>query len=357
MNSLINAIESYGAKLVRDGDDLDFLLLDENKKDAIKDFLLKEEFILFEENRYKLSFKKYIDATLIDIDIDIDIDTLFIKQFFYDISTSSDLKEKYYQNPQKYTPCVNTIRYMFLLRAFNKKYFDFLEDHKDFIVENNYCLGHLNKSPFRMNFKSFDNFIKVVKREKLSMFLYIKPKYLIRYYKIKFFKKRANLISFLGIDGSGKSTIIDIISKDFGYKTVYLGDRSIKFSTLYQLKLLKPFSIFIQYFEKLLRVSYWKFLTFRGKNIITDRYYFEEKTGSFKSKVYTLLYNKFFVKPDIVMVLWNDADIILERKQEASREEINNFNQNIENLPFKKVIKIKNDSIDDTLNKILEVLR
>lgn len=356
MKYLIKEIESFGAKLVREGSDLDFLLLDVKKRDKIKDFLLLKGFILFQEDEYSLNFKKYINAKLIDIDIDIDIDTLFVKQFFYDVSTNTELKEKYYENPQKYTPCVNTLRYMLLLRGFNKKYLDFFYKNKEFIIQNNYCLKYLDKTIFRKDFKDFNAFLRVVKRNKLNMFLYIRFEYILRYYKVKFLKKRAKLISFLGIDGSGKSTIIDIVSKDFGYKTIYLGDRSIKFSKLYQIKWLKPLSIFIQYFEKLFRVGYWKFLTFRGKNIITDRYYFEFRGNSFKSKIYGFLYNKLFIKPDLAIVFYNDADVILSRKKEVTKKEIENFNKNIDKLPFENMMKIKNDSLDDTLNQILKVL-
>lgn len=123
------------------------------------------------------------------------------------------------------------------------------------------------------------------------------------------------------------------------------------------MKFLKPISIFIQYFEKLFRVVYIKLLTLRGKHIITDRYYFEIKDDSLKSKIYDILYNKLFIKPDIVIVLHNTPETILQRKEEVSRKEIESFNKNIDILPFDKVVKIKNDNLDDTLTRILKVLK
>ncbi|WP_456457106.1 hypothetical protein [Nitratifractor sp.] len=355
MNSLTEEIEKFGAKLVREGDDLDFLLLKKRKKEDLKDFLISIGFILFYEDPFKLNFKKYEKTKLIDVDIDLDIDTLFVRQFFYDIYTSDELKQKYFENPQKYKKCVNTIRYILLLRGFNKKYLDFFIKNREFIEKNDYCLEHLNKSPFRRTFKDFDTFLKVMQRKK-EIFLYVKSKYLIQYFKVKFFKKRGKVIAFIGIDGSGKSTIIDILRRDFGYKAFYLGDRSVKFSNLYKMKFLKPFSIFIQYFEKLLRVAYIKLSTLRGKHIVTDRYYFEMRKDSLKSKIYDILYNKLFIKPDVVVVLYNSPETILQRKKEASRQEIEAFNNNIDILPFTKVVKIKNDNLDVTLTKILKVL-
>ena len=94
----------------------------------------------------------------------------------------------------------------------------------------------------------------------------------------------------------------------------------------------------------------------KGKNIITDRYYFQIEKDSLRGKIYDLLYNKLFIKPDIVIVLWADSEVILSRKQEMTQKDIELFNENIEKLPFKKSIKIKNDNIDDTLNEILKIL-
>ena len=353
----LNDLEKFGCKLVRSGSDFDFLLLKKENLEKIKKYLLKNEFILFKKEEKQLNFKKFENGILLDIDIDIDIDTVFFHTYFYDIFIKEELKLKYFQNPLKYKNHINCIRYMFLLRGFNKKYLKFFLEHKDFILENDYCLKYLNKSPFKKEFESFDDFLNVMKRDWKFMIKYIRFKYLIRYLKVKFLKKRGKVIAFIGVDGSGKSTVIKILKENFGYKTFYLGDRSIKFSKLYKIKYLKLISIFIQYFEKLFRVFYIKLLTLKGKHVLTDRYYFESNVSGIKGMIYNILYNKLFIKPDIVVVLWADSDDILKRKQEVNKDEIEKFNKNMKNLPFKNKVLIKNVNLDKTLNEILKVLK
>jgi len=357
LTNIIKDLSSYHCKLVRSGSDYDFLLLDATQRDNVKTFLINKGFILFIEEKNKLNFKKYEQQKLIDIDIDTDIDTSFLKTFFYDIETTQALKQRYFTNPDSEKLCINAIRYMLLLRGFDKKYYQFFITHKDFILKHHFCLNYLSKNPFKKEFKSFEDFLGLIKRDTRLMFKYLKFKYIVQFYKVKFFKKKAKLISFIGIDGSGKSTIIDILSRDFGYKSYYLGDRSIKLSKLYQISYLKPISIFIQYFEKLFRVSKLQLYTLRGKHIITDRYYFESNTTTLKGKVYNLLYNKLFLKPDIAIVLYADANTILKRKQEVSKQEIEEFNKHIKNLPFNNKVIIKNENLDTTLNQILEYLK
>ena len=248
---------------------------------------------------------------------------------------------------------INTLRYMLLLRGFDKKYYQFFIENRKIIEKNNYFLDYLNKSPFKKDI-NFDGFLKVISRNPVYMFKYLKFKYLLNYYKVKLFRKRKFFVAVLGIDGSGKSTIINHL-KQVGFKSVYLGDRSIKFSNFYKNRYFKPISFLFQYFEKL-------FLTIKAKlysykySIVTDRYFYWDKKDSLKDKVYSFLYNKLFVKPDITFVLYNSPDIILKRKREVSKEEIEKFNKNIDNLPFKKIVKIKNDDIDTTLNLILKKL-
>ncbi len=350
-----NQLEKLGCKLVREGDDFDFLLLNSKKLLAIYHYLHKEGFIFFKTEKNKWNFKKFENTILIDIDISIT--TEYIQTYFYDITINQELDKKYFENPKKYEKCVNTLRYMLLLRGFKKKYIDFFLKNKNYIEENNFCLHYLNKSPFRADFNSFDDFIKVVTRKHLYLFKYLRFKYYVQYFVVKFRKKRGKIITFLGIDGSGKTTIITHLQKDLGYQTYYLGDRSIYFTKLYKISYLKPISIFIQYFEKLLRVVGIYLTTLRGKNVITDRYYYDISHNGLKSKVYNILYNKLFIKPDIVIVLWNSSEVILKRKEEVSAKDIEIFNQKIDKLPFKNIISIKNDDIDRTLNKILKILR
>ena len=355
--TFIYKLEELGCKLIREGDDYDFLLLKKENKSKVIALLLLEKFVFFKEEKNRLNFKKFHNAKLIDIDIELDIDTQFLQTFFYDIETTQTLKESYFEDTKREQVCVNTLRYLLLLRGYESKYYNYFIEHKEEIVERKYCLEYLTKGAFRRDIRSFEDFLKVVSREPLSLFRYLKFNYLVRFYKLKVVRKRGKIVTFLGIDGSGKSTIIEILEKSFGYESYYLGDRSIRFSSLYKKSYLKPFSIFVQYFEKLFRVFSIYIKTLRGKNILTDRYYFQNTTEGFKGVLYNFLYNKMFLKPDMVIVLYDDAEIILQRKQEVSAQEIEKFNMEIASLPFTNIQSIRNRDIDDTLNKILELLK
>ena len=357
MNYLDNIIqtlqEKYSCNLLRKGDDIDFGLLDISKREEILNFLKSEDFICTFNTKSKMNFVKFYNQKVIDIDIDIELNTDYLNQFFYDIKIKKEYQKEYFKNPKKMNIAINTLRYMLLLRGFDKKYYQFFIENRKIIEKNNYFLDYLNKSPFKKDI-NFDGFLKVISRNPVYMFKYLKFKYLLNYYKVKLFRKRKFFVAILGIDGSGKSTIINHL-KQVGFKSVYLGDRSIKFSNFYKNRYFKPISFLFQYFEKL-------FLTIKAKlysykySIVTDRYFYWDKKDSLKDKVYSFLYNKLFVKPDITFVLYNSPDIILKRKREVSKEEIEKFNKNIDNLPFKKIVKIKNDDIDTTLNLILKKL-
>ncbi|SFV55006.1 hypothetical protein MNB_SM-7-641 [hydrothermal vent metagenome] len=357
---IIKRVEQLGAKLLRDDKDIDFGLINRDNQRSIYDFLMNEGFVCFFQTKKKMNFKKFKFSKLIDIDVDMDINTDYLKQFFFDIDIKKDFERAYFLNPQMYQVAMNTVRYFMLLRAYDKKYHHFLISHRKEIVRNNFFLDKLTKNPFRREV-DFDSFLKITKRDILTILKFLKFHYIIYIFfkKVRnsLFKRGRRLIAFVGVDGSGKSTIIKILSKELGYKSVYLGDRSIKFTSLYQNRYLKPFSFLIQFFEKFFRVFYLRFFSKGGEYILCDRYYFYEdnkKDSRLKSKLYNLLYNKIFIKPEKVFVLWNDPTIILSRKKEVSLKEIEEFNQKIEKLPFKNIIKIKNDDLDETLNQILK---
>ena len=350
-------LEEFSCKLVRSDGDYDYILLDEKYREDVINYLLSEDFVLFKEEKKSLNFKKFAQKDLIDIDIELDINSTFLKTFFYDVTIKDDLQTKYFKDPLRYKKCINILRYILLLRAYTPKYREYFLENREYLEENNYCLAFLSKSPFKKSFQDFESFLKVMQRDRLSLFTYLKTPYIFRYYKSKLFKKRGKMVAFLGIDGAGKSTVIDVLHKNLGYKVVYLGDSSIRFSKFYKIPFLKPLSIFVQYFEKLARVFKIYLYTLRGKNVLCDRYYFETSSTGFKAKLYTLLYNKLFLKPDSVIVLYNDAEVILSRKQEVTKEEIESFNDEMPKLPFKNKECIKNDSLELTLNKILEIIR
>jgi thymidylate kinase len=359
---IIKHLKNLNANLLRDDKDLDFGLLNKKKKEEIVNFLLNEGFCWCFNTKEKMNFKKFIDCKLLDIDIDLEINNSYLKQFFYDIEIKRDFERRYFENPTKNQIGMKTLRYFLLLRGYDRKYLNFIISHKNEIIKNNFYFDFLTRIPFRKKI-DFETFLKIIQRDIFTILLYLKYRYIFYFvYKkiVNKFKRKGELIAFLGVDGSGKTTIINILSKELGYRKVYLGDSSIRFANFYNKKYLKPVSFLIQFFEKFFRVLSLKLSTFRGNTVLCDRFYFYErnKNDSFlKRVVYDFLYNKIFIKPGKIIVLWNDVSVILKRKQEISEKEIEEFNKNIEKLPFKDIIKVKNDDLNETLNKILKKIK
>ena len=358
---LIKELNSMGCNLLRDDSDIDFALLDKSKKEEVYNFLINEGFVCTGNDSKKMNFKKFIDSKIIDIDIDIEINTKYLKQYFYDIEIKEEFEQEYFYNPQKFQIAMKTVRYFMLLRGKVKKYRKFLIDNREIIENNNFYFTKLTKNPLKKDI-DFDIFLKLAQADKRAMIKYIKFKYIIYFillkFKYRFFKTRGKIIAIEGVDGAGKTTVIDILRQELDKPTLYMGERGFKYEKFYKRKksvFLKPFSLAGQYLEKIYRAIKARKLATRYGIVICDRYHNYSKTAS--SIVFIDYFNKLFFflypKPDIKIVLWNTPEVILSRKQEVTKEYIEELNRNKE-LIYKNATFIKNDSIDDTLNLILK---
>lgn len=207
---------------------------------------------------------------------------------------------------------------------------------------------------------------------------------------------RGFVITFSGVDGIGKSTIIELFSNEIRAihrKEVVLlrhrprilpilsavrkggvkkaeewasnekprqGNPSIGISSTLRFAYYYADYIFGQVFV------YFKYVL-KGKIVLYDRYYFDfivdskrsniKMPGSVSRNLYSLL-----IKPKMNFLLWANAEEIHRRKQEVEPQEIEKLNRGYKSL-FKdlsehsyfgkKYLIVRNDNIDNTLRTLL----
>jgi thymidylate kinase len=358
---ILSQLKDMGCNLLRDDGDIDFSLINMDKKEDIYRYLSKKDFVCTGKDTIKMNFKKFINSKVVDIDIEMS--TKYLNALFYDIDIKKDFEILYFNYPQNYQTEMNTLRYFMLLRGNGKKYSDFFYQHEEEIYNNNYFLKYLTKNPFKREV-DFDTFMKVVKMDRIALIKNLKIKYVFYFVWLKikylFFKKRGKIVSLEGVDGAGKSTIIEILSKELQKPYFYMGERGFKYDYFYNSQksiFLKPIAYFMRNGEKLYRYLVVYKASKSHSIVFTDRYHRFSKTAhNYKILQYLdKIFFFFYLSADISVVLWNTSDIILSRKQEVSKLYIEEFNKNKER-DFPNAIFIKNDDIDTTLNKILRAI-
>jgi thymidylate kinase len=205
------------------------------------------------------------------------------------------------------------------------------------------------------------------------------------------------VITFSGVDGAGKSTVIEnialLVEKQLRRPVVVLrhrpsllpilsvwtkgkqkahqdaveclprqGNNKSFISSLFR------FSYY--YFDYLIGqfVIYFKYV-FRGYVVIYDRYYFDfindsKRSNIVLSKTISTLGYQFLLKPKFNFFLFADAGIILKRKQELSKATIEKLTQDYQKL-FQSLQSKNNDKVyqminnielDQTLNQVLKTI-
>lgn len=195
---------------------------------------------------------------------------------------------------------------------------------------------------------------------------------------------RGFIVTFSGVDGAGKSTVIDNmafrIEKQLRKQVVVLRHRPSFLPILSvwskgkeqahldvieglprQGKNKSSLSSFIRfsyyYFDYLFGqfVVYFKYIL-RGKVVIYDRYYFDFINDSKRSNIVlpkklTSFFYKFLLKPEFNFFLFADADIILKRKEELSRATIEKLTADYHYL-FKTLQSKSNTVVYQSINNI-----
>ena len=207
--------------------------------------------------------------------------------------------------------------------------------------------------------------------------------------------RKGIMISFSGVDGAGKTTtiekVIEVLSQKYRRKVIVLRHRPSVFPILSALKYgkveaQKKAALTLPHsgknssmFLSLIRFSYYfidyiigqPYIYFKyilkGYVVLYDRYYFDFINDSKRSnillpkKITKSLY-RFIVKPQINVFLYASPEVILNRKQEMSKEDIIKITNSYKTLfseygvKYKKskYIQLENISKEETLEKIIK---
>jgi thymidylate kinase len=209
---------------------------------------------------------------------------------------------------------------------------------------------------------------------------------------------RGKVITFSGVDGAGKTTVIDIVSKRLKNKyrkdIVLLRHRPGVLPILSTIKhgskakaeqhasvtlprqgnnksKLSSMMRFCYYFldYQIGQVYVYFKYVLRGKVVVYDRYYFDFINDAKRSNInlnrnFIKSLYRFIYKPDVNFYLFNDAETILSRKAELSAQDINQMNEKYQDLFSEyqqsrksNYIKVKNDDLNQTIALIMGELR
>lgn len=186
--------------------------------------------------------------------------------------------------------------------------------------------------------------------------------------------KNFKLIAFLGVDGSGKSTLIESL-----YKTNKNKFKKIHFIPDYFRKKVQvntnPHHKFKRgKFFSFLKILYWlinfqifKYLNYNSKKIfIFDRYIYDVLIDplryrfSLSNKLSKKLIIKFIIKPDLIILLTGNSNKIYSRKKELKLNDLirlnNKYIKFIKQFDQKIVLNCL-DKIDFNKNKVLNYLK
>jgi len=320
-----------------------------------KKFLINSKFTYLSDLFYrKLFFMRFFNSKMIKLD--------------FKINWFNEFPGYYFKIPETKLTSIEHTFFRYFLELRTDK-INFFEKNKKIIIKSNFFRSKIDLFRKQPNFKDF---IRIINRNKIVMFKYLKLKYFVSYFfgRIREYVHVFNsgkLITILGPDGVGKSTIISKLSPNLNGKSIYMGGKEFAFEAFYRANeqkfLLKPFIFLMRYFENWFRFFKIRFWKLKGKLVFIDRYPKWElvtfHTVSRVNKVLDIIFYKYlFPAPDKIVVLNLDSKKIHLRKKELSIKELNKAQANLKNVMEKvpNCLFIENDKLDNTLNKILNFI-
>ena len=355
--SLLKFIEEDIMK-IKDYSDIDLLIADNDKNEIIN--FSRENHLVFKCKIYKSTFSDVIylffkDGTFLDLDL---ISKIVRRDILY-IEKNEILQNSISKNGIMLPEDEYQFLYVFLFYLLDKvdmeekyiKYFSSMSDIKKNTVTE------LIKIKFGIHVENINELFAYQKYfyEKVLFTLSGKKNKLNYIVNILKYKKRAKIITLSGVDGAGKSTIIDdlkyILTKKYRRKVVVIRHRPSVLPILSAVKygkkraeektmeVLPRSGKNISFLSSLARFSYYLIdyifgqwivyfkYTFKGDTIIYDRYYFDfindaRRTNIQLNEKFIKFFYRFVFKPDINIFLYASPEIILSRKQEMDEKSI-----------------------------------
>jgi thymidylate kinase len=283
-------------------------------------------------------------------------------------------------------------------------YSSLLHENKKHTYLNNFNLDYMiQNTSTKQTFKFSVNKKKMIKKyiaKYQSFSIKSVIKHHLNYLKdiiVDMKQNKGFIVTFSGVDGAGKTTIIDIVKAQFEQKyrkeVVLLRHRpgllpilsSIKYGgsknaeqeatnrlprqgkNRNKLSSLIRFSYyFLDYVVGQIYI-YFKYIL-RGKVVIYDRYYYDFINDSKRSNIrlkreFIKSLFRFIYKPSFNFYLYNDPEVILKRKKELSAKDIIDLNQHYNSLFTEydssqkgAYVQIKNDTKSTTITEIFHTI-
>lgn len=387
--------------------DLDIAIRKEDVNEVIS-FCRQNPWVKKFKNYHK-SFMSILEIHLLDGSfLSIDLIYEFKRKDVTFLSTDDLLEHRTYSKKRVMIPDLkHDLAYTYAFYTLNHsniplRYFEHFLNHEPKIT--NRAVNHLN-SIYGTSFESIEEVLtqghhgaeslrKAVRRRSFtaalkSKFTYIKDTF------NDLIKRRGYIVTFSGVDGAGKSTIIEIVKENietkYRKKVVLLRHRPGVLPILSAIKHGKskaekiagktlprqgknrsPLSSTLRfsyyYLDYLIGQIYVYFrYILRGKIVLYDRYYFDFINDAKRSnievnrKLSKALY-RFVMKPKLNIFLYAQPETILARKQELKAEDIKELTQNYYDLFTGLSLKskksrytcIENNVLDDTVAAVLK---
>lgn len=341
---------------LENGNDID-MVIRSWRYSEVKQYLSHQWFALLYESEMKIHAYRFIGWYFVHIDILISIK--YIKKYM-NIDAHIDICNE--------DVASRFLRYLLLLRTSKK---DFINSHKHEIIQHGFFLDFLTVSPFSHKV-DFQIIQKVIQRNLLSLFRYLKFRYFFSYivWRIREYLSVWNTgktIAFLWPDGSGKSTIIEMLVENLWGEKYYMGGREFvleKFYQRYEKNIFLKLPIFLlRYWENWWRYIRVKMAKIKWRLVFLDRYPKRELVTSVQNSninhlLHFVFYKFLYPRPDITIVIDVPTGVILQRKKELTKEEIENVKAKLQAnvLAETATYRIENIDLDYALNEILHTI-